>query len=164
MRNVPRGTPAALFIFTIMENLTKHFTLEELTESRNASVLGIKNEPTKQHKDNLKALAVHLLEPLREMWGGAIVVSSGYRSQELNEATPGASKTSQHCKGEAADIRPLDGRKKELFEMIKQSGLPFDQLINEYPDKNGVPSWIHVSFTISRKNRGQVLTLGGNKK
>ena len=47
--------------------------------------------------------------------------------------------------------------------MIKESGLPFDQLINEYPDKNGVPSWIHVSFTTSRKNRGQVLTLGGKK-
>lgn len=135
-----------------------------MLESNTAAALGIKNEPTKQHKANLKALAVHLLEPIREKWGGAIVVSSGYRSAELNDAIPGASKTSQHCKGEAADIRPLDGRKKELFELIKESGLPFDQLINEYPDKNGVPSWIHVSFTTSRKNRGQVLTLGGKKK
>lgn len=147
-----------------MENLTTHFTLEEMLESNTAAALGIKNEPTKQHKSNLKALAVHLLEPIREKWGGAIVVSSGYRSAELNDATPGASKTSQHCKGEAADIRPLDGRKKELFELIKESGLPFDQLINEYPDKNGIPSWIHVSFTTSCKNRGQVLTLGGKKK
>lgn len=147
-----------------MENLTTHFTLEEMLESNTASALGIKNEPTKQHKANLKALAVHLLEPIREKWGGAIVVSSGYRSKELNDAIPGASKTSQHCKGEAADIRPIDGRKKELFEMIKTSGLPFDQLINEYPDKNGVPSWIHVSFTTIRKNRGQVLTLGGKNK
>lgn len=144
-----------------MEKLTDHFTLEEMLESNTASALGIKNEPTKQHKANLKALAVHVLEPIRKKWGGAIVVTSGYRSKELNEVTPNASKTSQHCKGEAADIRPLDGRKKELFEMIKTSGLPFDQLINEYPDKNGVPSWIHVSFTTSRKNRGQVLTLGG---
>lgn len=147
-----------------MENLTEHFTLEEMCESANAAVLSISNTPTKQHKANLKALAVHLLEPIREKWGGAIVVSSGYRSAELNDATPGASKTSQHCKGEAADIRPLDGRKKELFELIKESGLPFDQLINEYPDKNGIPSWIHVSFTTSRENRGQVLTLGGKKK
>lgn len=135
-----------------------------MLESNTAATLGIKNEPTKQHKANLKALAVNLLEPIREKWGGAIVVSSGYRSAELNDATPGASKTSQHCKGEAADIRPLDGRKKEIFELIKESGLPFDQLINEYPDKNGIPSWIHVSFTASRKNRGQVLTLGGKKK
>lgn len=147
-----------------MENLTTHFTLEEMLESDTAAALGIKNEPTKQHKANLKALAVHLLEPIREKWGGAIVVSSGYRSKELNDAIPGASKTSQHCKGEAADIRPSSGRKLELFNMIKESGLPFDQLINEYPDKNGVPSWIHVSFTTSRKNRGQVLTLGGKKK
>lgn len=146
-----------------MENLTTHFTLEEMLESDTAAALGIKNEPTKQHKANLKALAVHLLEPIREKWGGAIVVSSGYRSKELNDVIPRASKTSQHCKGEAADIRPLDGRKLELFNMIKVSGLPFDQLINEYPDKNGVPSWIHVSFTTSRKNRGQVLTLGGKK-
>lgn len=146
-----------------MENLTTHFTLEEMLESDTAAALGIKNEPTKQHKANLKALAVHILEPIREKWGGAIVVSSGYRSKELNDVIPRASKTSQHCKGEAADIRPLDGRKLELFNMIKVSGLPFDQLINEYPDKNGVPSWIHVSFTTSRKNRGQVLTLGGKK-
>ena len=146
-----------------MENLTTHFTLEEMLESDTAAALGIKNEPTNQHKANLKALAVHLLEPIREKWGGAIVVSSGYRSKELNDVIPRASMTSQHCKGEAADIRPLDGQKLELFNMIKESGLPYDQLINEYPDKNGVPSWIHVSFTTSRKNRGQVLTLGGKK-
>ena len=146
-----------------MENLTTHFTLEEMLESDTAAALGIKNEPTKQHKANIKALAVHLLEPIREKWGGAIVVSSGYRSKELNDVIPRASKTSQHCKGEAADIRPLDGRKLEFFNMIKESGLPFDQLISEYPDKNGVPSWIHVSFTTSRKNRRQVLTLGGKK-
>lgn len=137
--------------------------MEEMLESDTAAAMGIKNEPTKQHKANLKALAVHILEPIREKWGSAIVVSSGYRSKELNDVIPRASKTSQHCKGEAADIRPLDGRKLELFNMIKVSGLPFDQLINEYPDKNGVPSWIHVSFTTSRKNRGQVLTLGGKK-
>ena len=146
-----------------MEKLTDHFTLEEMLESSTAASLGIKNEPTKQHRANLKALAVHLLEPIREKWGGPIVVTSGYRSKELNDVTPNTSKTSRHCKGEAADIRPLDGRKKELFEMIRESGLPFDQLINEYPDKNGVPSWIHVSFTTSRKNRSQVLTLGGIK-
>ena len=146
-----------------MEKLTEHFTLEEMLESSTAAALHIKNEPTKQHKNNMRALAKHVLEPIREKWGGAIVVTSGYRSQELNAVTPNASKTSQHCKGEAADIRPLDGRKKELFDMIRTSGLPFDQLINEYPDKNGVPSWIHVSFTTSRANRGQVLTLGGRK-
>lgn len=134
-----------------------------MLESQTASVLGIDNTPTKQHTANMKALAVHLLEPIRERWGGAIVISSGYRSKALNDVTPGASATSQHCKGEAADIRPLDGRKKELFEMIRDSGLPFDQLINEYPDKNGVPSWIHVSFTTSRKNRGQILTKGKKK-
>ena len=144
--------------------LTKHFTLEEMLESSHASVLDIDNTPTKQHEKNMKSLAVHVLEPIREKWGGAIVVGSGYRSKALNDVIPGASATSQHCKGEAADIRPLDGRKKELFEMIKESGLPFDQLINEYPDKNGVPSWIHVSYTTSRKNRGQVLTLKGKKK
>lgn len=147
-----------------MKNLTTHFTLEEMLESNTAATLGIKNEPTKQHKANLKALATQLLEPIRQKWGGAIVVTSGYRSKELNDATPGASATSQHCEGEAADIRPINGKKKELFEMIRTSGLPFDQLINEYPDKHGVPSWIHVSYTTSRKNRGQVLTLGGKKK
>ena len=61
-----------------------------MLESDTAAALGIKNEPTKQHKANLKALAVHLLEPIREKWGGAIVVSSGYRSKELNDVIPRA--------------------------------------------------------------------------
>lgn len=144
--------------------LTEHFTLEELTYSRKASVLGLENIPTKQHAANLKALCTHVLEQIRQKWGGPVVVTSGYRSEALNAVTDGASKTSQHKKGEAADIRPLDGRNKEFFEMIKNSPeIPFDQLINEYPDKNGVPSWIHVSYTTSRKNRRQVLTLGGKK-
>lgn len=143
-----------------MEQLTEHFTLEELTESRTAAALKIDNTPTEEHKRNLRALAANILEPIRKAWGGAIVINSGYRSKELNKAIAGASEKSQHCKGEAADIRPLNGKKRDLFELIKASRLDFDQLINEYPDKNGVPSWIHVSYTTSRKNRHQVLTLG----
>lgn len=140
--------------------LTEHFTLEELTDSQTAAALHIDNTPTAEHTDNLKALCENILEPLRKLWGGAIVINSGYRSKALNDAIPNASLTSQHCKGEAADIRPLNGDKLGLFRLLKNSGLDYDQLINEYPDKNGIPSWVHVSYTRTRKNRRQVLTLG----
>lgn len=139
--------------------LTEHFTLEEMTESQTASALGIENTPTDEHLARLKALCKDILEPIRELWGSPIVINSGYRSAALNAAIPNASSKSQHCKGEAVDIRPLNGDKLGLFRLIKASGLDFDQLINEYPNKDGVPSWIHVSYTTSRKNRRQVLVL-----
>lgn len=140
--------------------LTEHFTREEMTDSQTAAALGIDNTPTEEHEKNLQALCANILEPLRKMWGGAIIVTSGYRSKALNDAIPNASAKSQHCNGEAADIKPLNGDKLALFRMLKNSGLDYDQLINEYPDQNGVPSWIHVSYTRARKNRRQVLTLG----
>ncbi len=143
--------------------LTEHFSLEELTASKTANDLGIKNDPKPEHVNNLRALCENVLEPLRKIWGGAIVVKSGYRCAELNAKIKGASSTSQHCKGEAADIKPANGDTLGLFRILKNSGLRFDQLINEYPNENGVPSWVHVSFTTKRKNRGQVLIIGAKK-
>lgn len=122
--------------------LTEHFTLEELT----ATSKKIKNIPTEKEISALKKLCENVLEPLRVMYGGAIVVNSGFRSPELNSAI-GGSKTSQHVKGEAADLDCNNNRL--LFELIKNN-FEFDQLINE---KNY--SWIHVSF--SDKNRNQCL-------
>lgn len=143
--------------------LTEHFDLAEFTASTNAKRFGIDNKPTAEHIENMRALCVNILEPLRQMWGGAIEITSGYRCAELNAKTNGASSTSQHCKGEAADLKPANGDTLGLFRVLKNSGLRFDQLINEYPDANGVPSWVHVSFTTKRKNRGQVLIIGAKK-
>ena len=139
--------------------LSKYFTLVELTPSGTAKRLGIKNDPTPAHLECLKGLSVNILDKVREHFGKPIWVSSGYRSKALNEVTPGSSATSQHCTGEAADL-DQDGRgtgvtNKMVFDYIKDH-LNFDQLIYEYgTDAN--PDWVHVSWESTGKQRKQVL-------
>lgn len=118
----------------------KYFTIDELTRSATARELGISNEPTPEVRENLIALVDNVLDPLREAFGKPIIVNSGYRCAELNKAVDGAP-TSQHMRGEAADITTgtREGN-KWLFDYIRKK-LPFDQLINE----NNY-SWIHVSY------------------
>jgi hypothetical protein len=139
--------------------LSKYFTLAELTPSSTAKRLGIKNEPTPTHLECLKGLATNILDKVREHFGKPIWVSSGYRSKALNDVTPGSSATSQHCSGEAADL-DQDGRgtgvsNKMVFDYIKDH-LTFDQLIYEYgTDAN--PDWVHVSWESTGKQRKRVL-------
>lgn len=131
----------------------KHFTIEELCRSNVAQVRRIENKPDTQQVKALTALVDNVLDPLRERFGRPIIVSSGFRSKDLNGAV-GGSRTSQHMKGEAADI--YAGTKqgnREMFELIRKY-LPFDQLINENDF-----SWVHVSYRADGKNRGQILKL-----
>lgn len=139
--------------------LSKYFTLAELTPSGTAKRLGIKNDPTPAHLECLKGLSVNILDKVREHFGKPIWVSSGYRSKALNEVTPGSSATSQHCSGEAADLdqdsRGTGVTNKMVFDYIKDH-LTFDQLIYEYgTDAN--PDWVHVSWESTGKQRKQVL-------
>ena len=112
----------------------KYFTIRELTKSTTAIKKGIDNTPTREVTSNLIYLIDNILDPLREAWGEPLIVTSGYRSPKLNKAV-GGSATSQHVKGQAADIRTLKDtpeENKRLFELVQKLGLPFDQLINEY--------------------------------
>lgn len=132
----------------------RYFTLKELTYSDTASQLGLDNTPGVTESDNLIYLVEKLLDPIRERYGAPIIVTSGYRSPAVNEAVGGVA-TSQHLRGEAADISAGDVTlNKQLFELIRTSGLEFDQLIDE---KNY--QWVHVSLTSRRMNRNQVLHL-----
>lgn len=128
--------------------MAEFFTKSELTRSDTARIRGIDNTPTPEALAALDALMWNVLDPIRRMWGKPIIVNSGYRCPKLNAAI-GGSATSQHMKGEAADITAGDPTKnKELFDMIAQSAIPFDQLIDE---KNY--RWIHVSYrTNGRRN------------
>lgn len=125
----------------------------ELCASTTADAHNIKNTPPLQEAGNLKALAENVLDPLREWYGKPIYVNSGYRSPQLNRIVGGAP-TSQHMKGEAADITAgSKAENKKLFDYIK-SNLPFDQVIDEKDY-----SWVHVSYKRDGSNRKQVLKL-----
>ena len=103
--------------------------------------------------ENLKLLVDKVLDPLRDAYGKPIIVTSGYRSPALNAAVKG-SKTSQHMKGQAADI--TGGGKQEnkkLFDLAQKLNLPYCQLIDE---KNF--SWVHISYDKNNVKR-QILHL-----
>ena len=132
--------------------LSKNFVLSEITHSNTAKRLGIKNEPTKDHLKNLQLLVRGVVQPVRDGIG-PIRVSSGYRNPELNRAI-GGSRKSQHCKGEALDIQFWEMgqmNNKAIYDWVLQSGIEFDQMINEFDF-----AWIHISLK-SEDNRKQVL-------
>ena len=133
----------------------KYFTLKELTKSDTAKRKGIDNTPVdKKVYDNLVALVENILDPLREVYGKPIIVSSGYRCPKLNTAI-GGSKMSQHMVGQAADIHTVSDTvedNKKLYDLVKSLKLPFDQLINEYNY-----NWVHVSY--GPRNRRQEVTI-----
>jgi hypothetical protein len=132
-----------------------YFTIEELIKSSTARRKGIPNLPNGEQKENLIALVDNVLDPLRKLWGKPIIVTSGFRCAKLNRAVGGVAK-SQHTKGQAADIRTVENTtmaNKQLFDVAMRSGLPFDQLIDEYGY-----NWIHISFN-TKGNRKQVLHL-----
>lgn len=131
--------------------LSENFTLEEMIESQSAVRLGYDEQfsPPDSVKENLKALAVNVLQPIRITLGKPIHISSGYRCLRVNKAIGGA-ETSQHVKGQAADIN-ADMPVEELYIFIKHSGIVFDQLIQEFG------RWVHVSYNPIGHNRQQCL-------
>lgn len=138
--------------------LSEHLDLSEVIRSESAKRNGISNMPTPEHIANFKLLAENIFEPIRNHFRVPIIISSGYRSKELN-ACIGGSATSQHCTGEAIDI-DMDGSphgvtNKMVFDYIKDN-LNFDQLIYEFGDANN-PDWVHVSYESTGKQRKQVL-------
>jgi zinc D-Ala-D-Ala carboxypeptidase len=135
--------------------LSANFQLSELVKSQVAERKGISNNPSPAHIDNLKALCVNVLQPIRSQFNAPVLISSGYRSGELNIAI-GSSIKSQHIEGKAADIEVAGTDNKELAEWIRDN-LEFDQLILEfYRDGEPESGWIHVSWN-SGENRNQVL-------
>ena len=118
--------------------LSEHFTLEELTVSETAARKGLDNTPDNDALFNLKRLAL-FLEDVRTAVGRGVRINSAYRAPEVN-ASVGGSKTSQHCKGQAADIRVAGMTPDQVVQAIIAAKLPFDQVIREFD------SWTHVSI------------------
>jgi len=138
-----------------MIQISKNFTLEELTASATATAKGIKNNPGQTDIVNLCGLVHNVLQPLRTAMGHAIKIGSGYRSLKLNQAVGGVS-NSQHMRGEAADLC-IDGdiqKGKRWFDWIK-AHCDYDQLIWEHNAKGSY--WVHVSYRCDGRNRRQVI-------
>lgn len=139
-----------------MEKITKNFTYDELIYSATAKRLGLDNTPTPEEKEKLIKLAKIILQPIRDKWGSAIVVTSGYRSEAVNKAVGGV-KTSQHRLGEAADLKIGSKAQNKalfnlIFKMIKTGEIKVGQLIDEYSY-----NWVHISLPREGKTNNQVL-------
>lgn len=137
----------------LVDRLSEHFTLKELSQSGTAIRHGWDNEPDGLAIVNLRLLCEHVLEPLRRRFG-VIRITSGYRSKRVNAAV-GGQEFSQHRFGEAADIFvPNREIGQKMFEFIRQN-LDFDQLIYEFVRSSG-KQWLHVSYKV-KGNRRQAL-------
>lgn len=126
-------------------NLSANFTLKELTKSDTATRLGLDNTPDDAALENLKTLCEKVLQPVRDHFSKSVTVNSGYRSPESNAAV-GGSKTSDHCKGQAADIE-IDGLPNPELAKWIMDNLDYTQLILEFYTQ-GQPNsgWVHVSY------------------
>ena len=150
-------------------HLSEHFTLAEFEKSSTATALGIDNSVPPHYIPVLQQLCREVLEPLRRFVGQPIVITSGYRCNQLNIKVGGAY-ASQHTLGEAADLKlPVtsytdwkDNRRHTDLDEAKrwmdfiEHHTDFDQLILE--TANGKDYWIHVSCRKNRRaNRHQVI-------
>lgn len=136
--------------------LTANFSLAELTKSETALRWGLDNTPDEQQVENLRALCECVLQPIRDHFGTPVRVNSGFRHPDVN-AKVGGSRTSDHCKGMAADIEIAGVPNADLAQWVSDN-LSFRQLILEFYTP-GVPDsgWVHVSYNPS-DNKKQVLT------
>jgi len=136
--------------------LSENFTMAEFIKSDTANKLGIDNTPEGEHLEAAKELFENVVQKVRDHFGPT-VLNSGYRCPELNEAVRG-SKTSQHCKGEAADIEVPGVANADVANWIVDN-LDFDQVILEFYTP-GIPDsgWVHVSYKADGSNRKSVLT------
>jgi zinc D-Ala-D-Ala carboxypeptidase len=142
--------------------LSKHFSLEEMTRSMVASRKGIDNIPGAGEIKNLENLCYEVLEPVRAHFDKPITVSSGYRSEALCEAI-GSKKTSQHAKGMAVDFE-INGVPNIQVAYWLTNNVDFDQCILEfYKPDDGSAGWIHASYNEKGANRKQVLTFDGKR-
>ena len=117
-------------------NLTDHFTLEELTHTDHRQ---FENIPNEAELENLRRLAAFLEEVKTVLGGRPVMVNSGFRSKQVNDAV-GSKDSSQHRLGVAVDIRVPGLKPDEVVRTIIASGLPYDQVIREFD------RWTHVSI------------------
>ena len=145
-----------------IEELTEHFTLEEMTKTRSKA----DNTPSAEHVDNLLRVCLWL-EMLRDQWNqrygdgdDPIIINSGYRSAAVNKEV-GGSASSNHLTGCAADIRVVGMDQMVryaaiLIDLSDEANEPFDELIME---RKGSKMWLHFAVRpTGNRRRISILT------
>lgn len=139
-----------------MGTISKNFDYKEF-EKTDVPGMQVRNTITSTEvRDSIKALVDEVLQPLRDAWDEPLAINSGYRCPEVNKAVGGVP-TSQHTKGEAADVCPF-GRNghgdietvRQLAQKAVELDLPFDQMIL-------YPSFVHFSHKLKGEQRRQIL-------
>lgn len=138
--------------------MAKYFKLSELTYSSTAKKYGIDNTPNEEEKAHLEEL-MDFADGMRACWGTALIVTSGFRCEELNTKVGGA-KTSAHRVGYAVDMKPANNKTLQFFEKMKEylKDKDFDELLLESNSKGSV--WCHFALkSASGKQRRKVKIL-----
>jgi zinc D-Ala-D-Ala carboxypeptidase len=128
------------------------FTWGEFSRSSAASRLGLRNDPrdVEAHWRAVVKWCIEVGDPLRRYLGRPIAITSGYRSEAVNRAIGGA-RSSQHLRGEAADIKVEGLSAEELAGAVCDSRVPFDQLIWYAPSRGG-----HVHVSVAARPRSDI--------
>jgi len=148
--------------------VSEHFTLREFLRSGSADRADINNAPESKEAilnifGNIQLLATEVLEPVRELLGAPLLITSGYRSGALNRLV-GGSEQSQHMLGEAVDFVPKGLDVLEAAQKISDSSINFDQMVYECRKRqDNLVRWIHISYRRAN-NRNEILhTYGGTQ-
>lgn len=129
-----------------------NFKISELIHSDTATKYNINNMPDVNSLDNMLNLIIYCLQPIRDKIKKPMIITSGYRSLEVNRIVGGAT-NSQHRTGQAVDFKISGMTPRQIVDFIKKSGIEYDQLIEEYSNNT---SWVHISYN-KGKNRKQTL-------
>lgn len=151
--------------------VTQHFGFFEMTKTSNAGLQELNRQKALEYLPSLSRLCT-IMEGVRAAIGEPLVVHSGFRCSDLNKATAGSSKSSQHMLGEACDFtRRYDNGDEQKIEHLFNRTLryladtqaPFGQLIREYADRPyGKAVWVHLSLGAPFRNPdrcGEVMTM-----
>lgn len=142
--------------------LARNFTYHEAIRSQTAARHGIDNTPNQKQLRNMIYTAM-VMQQIRNYFGNPVQVTSFFRCPELNTAIRG-SKNSAHMDGRACDFVVNGVSNNRVFDLLKESDIPFKKLINEFPNESR--GWLHIevaefaeptnkSFLLAIKNNGK---------
>jgi zinc D-Ala-D-Ala carboxypeptidase len=140
-------------------NLTKHFTLEELTHTSHRQ---FDNTPNETEIANLQKLAEFLEQVKTLLDGKPIMVTSGFRCKAVNDSV-GSSDKSQHLLGYAADFKVPGISPDTVVRALIASGLPYDQVIREFSDPVNGGGWTHVSISPAPRRQALIIDRAGTR-